>query len=64
MTEYRIYYTVTRAGYDSIEADTLEQAIEKWETDPLLQEGNDGLLEYDPYTEEYLENLTKEEKHG
>jgi hypothetical protein len=65
MPKFRIYYTITNAGYDEVEACTLEEAIEKWDKEaPSERDG--GTLEYDPYTQEYHdweESLKKEQEN-
>ena len=63
MPKFRIYYTITRAGYDIVEADTLEDAMVKWDA-ITPGEQTDGVLEYDPYTEEYFHESQKEIANG
>ena len=60
MPKFRIYYTVTKAGYTIVEADTLEDAINKWDATAPGEEQDGGVVEYDPYTEEYFYETTKE----
>ena len=58
MPKFRIYYTITKGGYELIEAYNLQEAIDKW---TMNEEVDDGYIEYDPYTEEYYD-YTEQEK--
>jgi hypothetical protein len=61
MPKFRIFYTITDAGSDYVEAETLEKAIEKWEQNPPSYDVyGGGVVEYDPYNEEYFSESEKE----
>lgn len=65
MPTFKIYYTITQAGHDEIEAETLEKAIEKWEENTPGEAENGGIIEYDPFTQEnydWEEVLKKEQE--
>jgi hypothetical protein len=64
MPKFQIFYTVTTSGSNEVEAETLEDAIEKWDNDPMKGNGESGVIEYDGYTGEFFSWNEKEKNNG
>jgi hypothetical protein len=62
MPTYRIFYTVTECYSEYVEAETLEQAVEKWDSSPKKHE-DEGAVDFDPYTYEYFDCVQENKRN-